>query len=85
MLEPTERGFERYAEITDSYGASVSVQESSAATGPHVWVFINGGELSRGTGVNDGSSHLTTQQAKELRDALTEFLDRVPDRWGPGN
>jgi hypothetical protein len=77
----TNRGFEDYADFQDSYGASIIVRESSAAMGPHVWVFANGGGIVQSGGTNEGSAHLNVEQAKILRDALTEFIERVPQRW----
>lgn len=79
----TERGFTNYDEFTDSYGAKVTVRESSAASRPHVWVFVEGGETAAAPGTpgieagraNDGSAHLTTAQAIRLRDALDSYID----------
>lgn len=66
--EHTERGFAVYARVKiggDGYDSIVdfTVQESSLATERRVWV---------GKGENRG--HLTEQQARAVRDALTEFL-----------
>ena len=86
MSEPnrtvTERGFDSYDEFTDSYGATIRVQESSAAPAPHVWVFVDGGGTEAPVGFpglpegrkNDGSAHLTVEQARRLRDALDAFI-----------
>lgn|GEM_PF-4122640 len=70
----TERGFTGYAQLEDSYGADVRVQDSSAAEAAHVWIFIEGGQV----GDNDGSAHLNEDQARQVRDALTAFLDDDP-------
>lgn len=68
MRETTERGFAIYAQFTDRYGAKVRVQESSLATDSCVWVFAQepNGHLA--------SPHLTVDMARQLRDALSEFI-----------
>lgn len=43
----TSRGFGRYANLIDSYGAKVRVQQSSAASDDYVWIFIDGGNANR--------------------------------------
>jgi len=80
MRRTTQRGFDVYDEFTDSYDASVRVQQSSSAMAPHCWVFVDEnkpddrplvcGEKHR----NHGSIHLTIEQAQRLRDALGDFL-----------
>jgi hypothetical protein len=73
----SSRGFACYARLTDSYGADVQVNESSAATiegedrGPWVWIMITGGGITD----NEGSAHLDIRDAVKVRDALTEFID----------
>ena len=62
----TERGFRLYGELMDSYGNDIRVQESSAANGPHVWIFIDAG--------GDLCPHLNVAQAIEVRDALSLFI-----------
>ena len=42
----TPRGFDTYDHLSDSYGASVTIRQSSAASGPHVWLFIEGGGVT---------------------------------------
>jgi hypothetical protein len=74
----SSRGFIQYDELTDSYGANCRVVESSAAAGPHVWIFVEDGAVKG----NNGSAHLDVQQATRVRDALTAWLDEVPERWG---
>jgi hypothetical protein len=64
----TERGFMIYAEFTDTYGSSVRVQESSAASEPKVWIFCD----KRGD--EPASPHLSVEQARLVRDALNEFI-----------
>ena len=66
----TERGFITYDEFTDTYDATVTVRESSAATRSCVWVNTQGG----GVKGNHGSAHLDVRQAKRLRAALDAFI-----------
>lgn len=66
--EHTERGFAVYARVEiggDGYDPIVdfTVQESSLATERRVWV-----------GKGEHRGHLTEQQARAVRDALSEFL-----------
>lgn len=70
MTTTDTRGFLGYAQFDDTYGAQVRVKESSSANGPHVWIFVGGGRLSN----NDGSAHLTIEQAVLVRDALDRFI-----------
>ena len=64
----TPRGFSIYDQFTDTYGATIRVQESSAATEPKVWIFAEGGMAE------NPSPHLNVEQAKRLRDALDAFI-----------
>lgn len=78
MRTVSERGFISYDELTDSYGAQIRIAESSAASGPHCWLWTEGGSVKG----NNGSAHLSLEQAIQVRDALTAFIDEVPERWG---
>lgn len=80
-VETNDRGFLTYAggPIATDYGHTITVRESSAAEGPHVWLFI--GESER---TEKGSPHLSLAQALMLRAALDQFIDGVPERWGGG-
>ena len=77
------RGFLLYggSSVRTSYGQPVEirVQESSAASGPHCWLFVDTvhGSSSR-------EPHLSLVDAIELRDRLTQFIDDTPDRWTGG-
>jgi hypothetical protein len=71
----TSRGFDTYDEFRDSYGAAVTVRQSSAASGAHVWLFAEGGGVDR----NDGAAHLTVDQARRVRDALDVFIAECGD------
>jgi hypothetical protein len=67
----TERGFRDYAELVDRYGSTVTVRESSNAMTDCVWIFCK-------NDVHPGM-HLTVDQARIVRDALTEFIDEFAD------
>lgn len=70
----TSRGFRIYAELTDRYGSTVRVQESSLATEECVWIFCeNGHPQYTKTGVAP-APHLNRDHARIVRDALTEFV-----------
>lgn len=68
----TERGFSIYADFTDRYGHRVRVQQSSLATEDCAWIFCNRGE--RDPEGYEPSPHLTVEQARLVRDALSEFI-----------
>ena len=74
----TPRGFAGYAQLEDTYGARVRVQESSSATRRAVWIFAEGGAVGSADKPNDGSAHLDEAQARQVRDALTAFLGDDP-------
>jgi len=65
----TERGFADYAEFNDSYGARVRVHQSSAASEPKVWIFVD-----NPNGDNHGAIHLTVEQTERLVVVLQEWL-----------
>ncbi|MFJ3793832.1 hypothetical protein [Kitasatospora sp. NPDC090091] len=76
-----DRGFYTYGgrPIPTDYGHTITVRESSAASGPHVWLAIDGQNASA-----DTNPHLSLAQAIALREALGQFIDGVPDRWVNG-
>jgi hypothetical protein len=75
----TERGFTCFDSLTDDYGAKVDVIESSAAQvegderGPWLWIMVKGGSIKD----NNGSAHLSPDQARRVRDALGVWLDEI--------
>lgn len=69
----TERGFSGYLELVDTYGSTVRVQQSSAAFVARCWLFVDGPKGNPGFG--DGSAHLSVEQARRVRDALSVFID----------
>lgn len=70
------RGFGVYADFIDSYGAKVRVSQSSAASDDYIWIFIDGGTVNE----NEGSSHLNVEQARVIRDALSDWLKDVEEQ-----
>lgn len=76
-----DRGFLLYAggPIATSYGHEILVQESSAAEGPHVWLFIKPPSHK-----SSRDPHLSLEQAVHLRAALDQFIEGVPGRWDDG-
>ncbi|MDJ0368767.1 hypothetical protein QMK19_03505 [Streptomyces sp. H10-C2] len=77
----SDRGFLIYGgqPIPTSYGHTVRVQESSAAEGPHVWLFIDDSPVS-----DRNSPHLSLEQAIAVHAALGQFIDGVAERWEDG-
>lgn len=76
-----DRGFLTYTggPIETSYGHTVRVQESSAASGPHVWLFIGDSASVKGH-----DPHLSLDQAVMLRAALDQFIEGVAEQWEDG-
>lgn len=71
----TERGFLRVL-FTDRYGEACSLQESSLASEPAIWLGLDGPAGQR--------MHLTQEQVRELLPLLTRFagtgmLDSLAD------
>lgn len=77
----SDRGFQLYggSPVQTSYGHAVRIQESSAASGPHCWLFIG-----PSTAVEGFDPHLSLADAIEIRDRLTQFIDSTPTRWTRG-
>lgn len=72
-LEPvkTDRGFSHLPPITDGYGSSVHVYESSAADGPHVWVKIREEQTTpRGGRTAEICAHLTMEELVKLGEQI---------------
>lgn len=82
-IPASDRGFMLYggSAVMTSYGhpVEIRVQESSAASGPHVWMFID-----EAPGMIAREPHLSLADAIEIRDRLTQFIDEVPERWTRG-
>lgn len=82
-IPASARGFLLYggSAVRTSYGqpVEVRVQESSAASGPHCWLFVD-----QVRGSSSREPHLSLADAIEIRDRLTQFIDDTPDRWTGG-
>jgi len=70
-ITTSARGFEHYGSTETAYRNTVSVYESSAASGPHLWLSID----------DDATAHMTLEQAKEIRDRLDFAIRRAGERW----
>ncbi|WP_328856883.1 hypothetical protein OG579_16945 [Williamsia herbipolensis] len=77
----SERGFELYGSpVATTYGDVVSVYESSAASGPHIWLRTQ----RPGDADNDEvtqAAHMSVEQATAIRDRLTLAINRAGERW----
>lgn len=60
----TPRGFAIWADFTDLYGQTFSVQQSSLADQDAVWI-----------GVGETRGHLSVEMAEHVRDALNAFIE----------
>lgn len=70
--EYTSRGFAVYKEIKDTRGNEITIQESSNADEDCVWVFCK-------RDGKDDTPHLNIEQAKQVIEALQEFIDEYED------
>ena len=68
MNDYTPRGFRIYTTFHDSAGHRVTVQQSSSAIEPKVWIFCNASPDCI------DSPHLTVDDAKMVRSALDQFI-----------
>lgn len=77
------RGFHIYGEpVVCTYGSEVSVYESSAADGPHVWLKVKcDGEILHHQPEGEGVSHLNEEQARAVIARLQAWVDEIPERW----
>lgn len=91
-MKRTARGFAIFGTITDSYGNTITLQESSAGGGPFAWVFVRNRDgvdayIHKPTGsLQAVSPHLTRTQARRLARLLLRFADAdspSPGMW-PG-
>jgi hypothetical protein len=72
-LRMTERGFMR-GDFVDRYGEKCSIQESSLATEPCIWLGQNEGTHHHVTGSCSARMHLTQEMAAELIPLLQRFV-----------
>lgn len=75
--EITPRGFQRHPPVPSEYGGHIETYESSAASGPHLWVNIECPvDLNNPAGAKkDATVHLTLENATLLRDQLTQLIE----------
>jgi hypothetical protein len=77
------RGFDAFPAVPSEYGGHVSVSESSAAKGPHLW--LRATEAMRGQPESKTALHLTAENAWRLADQLRAAVrdhyqgDATPD------
>ena len=71
MRTKDDRGLTTFADFRCAYGTEIRVKESSAASGPHIWIFMEE-DLRIMTKAEPGmaSAHLTFAQARKLVKAL---------------
>lgn len=72
----SDRGFDRLPPIPSEYGGNVSVYESSAADGPHVWLFATApADLNNPSGPEvEAPIHLTAEHAWQLAEQLMTLV-----------
>lgn len=70
----SDRGFARLPEIPSEYGGHISVYESSAAMGPHVWLTARApANLNEPDGAKvEAPMHLTADNARRLGEQLIQ-------------
>ena len=73
----TGRGFQRHAPVPSEYGGHIETYESSAASGPHLWVNIECPvDLNNPAGAKkDATVHLPLENAILLRVQLTQLIE----------
>lgn len=73
----TARGFQHHEPIPSEYGGEVRVYESSAASGPHIWLTATAPENLNDPEGNEVKAplHLTLANATRLRDQLTQLIE----------
>lgn len=83
----SDRGFDRMPPIPSEYGGEVTVYESSAASGPHVWLKVR--EAIPGEPVAVAHVHLTAGSAWRLSEQLQHLVrnhyqgDATPEGSAP--
>lgn len=79
-----DRGFHGYGKpVFCTYNTRIEVYESSAASGPHVWLNLRVDPTSlRDQPSGEGTAHLNESQTRALVARLQTWLDEIPRRWG---
>jgi hypothetical protein len=74
-LEPevTGRGFKHLPPIPGAYGGEIRTYESSAASAPHIWIYID--QKFEHLPPQDAVVHLALEDATRFRDQLTWLID----------
>lgn len=79
MTEPTrsDRGLAYFEPVPSVYGGHARVYESSAASGPHVWLKVESPvDLNEPDGpTQEGVAHLTLEDAEKLGKQLLWFVE----------
>lgn len=72
----TDRGFDHLPSIRSEYGGEVRVYESSAASGPHVWLTATSPvDMNRPDGpMVEARMHLTAENAWNLAEQLQHLV-----------
>ncbi len=73
-IKTTDRGF-KYAEFTDLYGSECSIQESSLATEPALWVGVDV-PFKQYSNLDSTRMHLTQEMARDLISLLELFVEK---------
>lgn len=75
------RGFHVYGDpVSTDYGAKIRVYESSAASGPHVWMSVTPGSVQPDKG-GSVAAHMDATQTRAVIARLQAWLDEIPTRW----
>lgn len=78
--EDTERGFHRYPSVVTTLGTVLRPQESSAASGPHLWIFHEStGPVAQGNGPL--TLELDAAACAALKSAILTWHGDIPNRW----
>lgn len=83
-ITKTQRGFHKYGSaVRCTYGTTIRVYESSAASGPHVWLnlVVDPNQL-KDQPSGEGTAHLNKRQARAVVARLQAWIDEIPSRWG---
>ena len=75
--ETSERGFDRLPGIPGTYGGHARVYESSAASGPHLWLHVEmPADLNKPQGPTvEATLHLKAEDAVKFSEQLQYLVD----------
>lgn len=85
-LEPSflGRGFARWEPTDTSYGATVEIYESGAASGPYIWLYVNQPAPEYPIGglpQVEATAHMSLDQAKEIHAKLGAAIEFMSTRF----